>query len=287
MQSAFLVSDLHGDYLKYKKLIDYIRINTPKVVFIAGDILPSGIMKFTSHDLKHKDFINGFLLRRFRDLKDDLGDNYPKVYLILGNDDARIEEAALVDASINTVWEYVNLHRRTFLNYKVFGYCYVPPSPFQLKDWEKYDVSRYVDPGCVSPEEGLRTMPVRKLAIRHETIKEDLEDLVRDQELDNAIILFHSPPYQTNLDRGDLDGKKIDHVPLDVHLGSIAIKRFIEDRQPYITLHGHIHESTRLTGKWYDKIGRTYCFNAAHDGPELSIVIFDLVDPSDSERILI
>jgi len=30
----------------------------------------------------------------------------------------------------------------------------VPPTPFLLKDWEKYDVSAYVDPGCVSPEEG-------------------------------------------------------------------------------------------------------------------------------------
>lgn len=287
MKAAILVSDLHGDHQKYKKLIDHIYENKPTVVFIAGDLLPGGITKFTSLDLKHQDFINGYLLKIFNNLKEEMGTDYPKVYLIMGNDDAKIEEAAIVDASINTVWEYINLHRRLFSGYRIYGYCYVPPSPFQLKDWEKYDVSRYVDPGCVSPEEGLRTMPVRKLAIRQETIKDDLVDLVDDKHMENTIILFHSPPYKTNLDRADLDGRMIDHVPLDVHLGSIAIKRFIEEKQPYITMHGHIHESTRLTGKWYDKIGRTICFNAAHDGPELSIISFDLDNPFDADRILI
>jgi len=33
-------------------------------------------------------------------------------------------------------------------------------------------------------------------------------------------------------------------------VGSIAVRRFIEERQPLLTLHGHIHESARLTGDW-------------------------------------
>jgi len=52
---------------------------------------------------------------------------------------------------------------------------------------------------------------------------------------------------------------------LDVHIGSIAIKRFIEDRQPYITLHGHVHESTALTANWKEYIGKTLAMNAAHN----------------------
>jgi Icc-related predicted phosphoesterase len=67
----------------------------------------------------------------------------------------------------------------------------------------------------------------------------------------------------------------IDHVPLDCYLGSIAVRRFIEVRQPLLTLHGHVHESARLSGSWRDRIGRTYCFSAAHDGPELALVRFD------------
>ncbi len=44
--------------------------------------------------------------------------------------------------------------------------------------------------------------------------------------------------------------RMVDHVPLDVHVGSIAIRRFIEARQPLAALHGHVHESARLTGAW-------------------------------------
>jgi Icc-related predicted phosphoesterase len=72
-----------------------------------------------------------------------------------------------------------------------------------------------------------------------------------------------------------------------VHVGSIAIKSFIEERQPLIILHGHIHESTRITGHWKELIGKTFAFNGSHDGPELAVVKFNPENPSDSKRILI
>ena len=100
-------------------------------------------------------------------------------------------------------------------------------------------------------------------------------------------MLFHSPPYQTLLDRAALDGKMIDHVPLDLHVGSIAIKRFIEERQPLITLHGHIHESSRLTGHWHEFIGSTLSVNGAWDGPELSLVSFDPLEPKTISRRIV
>jgi Icc-related predicted phosphoesterase len=99
-------------------------------------------------------------------------------------------------------------------------------------------------------------------------------------------MLFHSPPYQTNLDRAALDGVKIDHVPLDVYVGSIAIKRFIEERKPMITLHGHVHESARITGFWSEKIGRTFAFNAATDQKGLSIIKLPLNNPAAADRII-
>jgi Icc-related predicted phosphoesterase len=80
---------------------------------------------------------------------------------------------------------------------------------------------------------------------------------------------------------------KIDHVPLDVHVGSIAIRRFIEDQQPMITLHGHVHESARITGSWSEKIGRSYAFNAATDQKGLSIIKIPLDHPAFAERIII
>jgi Icc-related predicted phosphoesterase len=67
----------------------------------------------------------------------------------------------------------------------------------------------------------------------------------------------------------------------------MAIKRFIEDRQPLLTLHGHIHESAGLTGSWRQGIGRTHAFTAAHDGPELALVRFDLENLESASRELI
>ena len=69
--------------------------------------------------------------------------------------------------------------------------------------------------------------------------------------------------------------------------GSIAIKRFIEARQPRITLHGHVHESPRLTKTWKQRLGRTWAFTAAHDGPELALVRFDPTAPAEATRELI
>jgi Icc-related predicted phosphoesterase len=169
----------------------------------------------------------------------------------------------------------------------VYGYACVPPTPFQLKDWERYDVSRFVDPGCYPPEEGWRTVPVSESELRSSTIQEDLEKLAGGDDLRLGIFLMHAPPYDTHLDRAALDGKSVDHVPIDVHVGSIAIRRFIEARQPLLTLHGHVHESARLTGSWRERIGRTWAISAAHDGPELALVRFDPENPGGAVRELL
>ena len=94
----------------------------------------------------------------------------------------------------------------------------------------------------------------------------------------------HSPPYGSILDRAALDGQFVDHVPLDVHMGSIAIQRFIAERQPHVTLHGHVHESATLTGHWKQQFGRTWSFNAAHDGEALAPIRFHLNDPARARR---
>jgi Icc-related predicted phosphoesterase len=119
------------------------------------------------------------------------------------------------------------------------------------------------------------------------TIAGDLEKLVPEGDLSSSIFLFHSPPYRTSLDRAALDGRQIDHVPVDVNVGSIAIERFIRSRQPLITLHGHVHESASITGSWRDRIGRTHLFSAAHRGTELSLVRFMPEEPDLAERELI
>ena len=287
MKLCYFVSDLHGKIQRYKKLFDRILIDKPEIVFVGGDLLPSPFDKTWQQESAHLDFIGGFLRQNLSELKYELGSQYPDFMFIMGNDDPKFQESSLLALAATDLCEYVHNRQVRIGNYIFYGYNYVPPSPFQLKDWEKYDVSRYVDPGCVSPEEGVRSVPISEFEARYSTIADDLSELVDSSDLSRAVFLFHAPPYRTNLDRAALDGKFIDSVPLDVNVGSIAIRNFIEQKQPYLTLHGHVHESYALTGKWADRMGYTHMFSSAYDGEELMLVKFDLDDLSSAEALFI
>jgi Icc-related predicted phosphoesterase len=287
MMNCFFVSDLHGQIARYEKLFLAIQREKPKAVFIGGDLLPSGVAAATPQEFSTENFIREYLQPKFRRLRQNLEEAYPQVYIIFGNDDPRSLEKDLFAGEANQLWVYIHQRRTDWGGFPIYGYAYVPPTPFLLKDWERYDVSRFVDPGCISPEEGRRSIQVSTEEIKFATIWNDLNNLAGDSDLSKAIFLFHTPPYQSALDRAALDGKHIDHVPLDVHVGSIAVRRFIEARQPLITLHGHIHEAPRLTGIWKDKIGRTLTCTAAYDGPELALVRFDLLALEEASREII
>jgi Icc-related predicted phosphoesterase len=284
---CFFVSDLHGRVGRYRKLFDSIFKERPEAVFMGGDLLPMAWAPMESFDPLRQDFVNDFLAENLSCLRQELGPHYPRFFLIIGNDDSRFEEAAVLSVASSGLWEYIASRRVKFGEASVYGYPYVPPTPFFLKDWERYDVSRYVDPGCISPEEGVRSVPVSEREKKFSTISEDLERLAAGDDLAKAIFLFHAPPYRTKLDVSSGEGKMIDHVPFDIHLGSIAIRRFIEARQPLLTLHGHAHEAAGVSGSWRDRIGRTHCLSAAHDGPELALVRFDLNRLDDATRELI
>jgi Icc-related predicted phosphoesterase len=282
LKPCLFATDLHGHRDRYEKLFEAIGNKSPLAVFLGGDLLPS---PWRADPDEH--FVRDYLAVGFRRLREQLGDDYPQIFLILGNDDGKVEEEVFLDEAFGSLWSYAHGRRLALEDFTVYGYSFVPPTPFMLKDWEKYDVGGHIPPGCVPPEEGWRSVPVPEHLIRHSRILGDLEELAGKDSLGRAIFLFHTPPYDTNLDRAALDGKMVDHVPLDTHVGSVAVRRFIEKQQPFITLHGHIHESVRLTGSWRQRLGKTYLFGGAHDGPELALVSFDLDDPERAERQLL
>lgn len=280
------VTDLHGDEAKWARLFELMERGAPQAVLLGGDLLPSGWLQPPTSP-GHEDFLADFVAVRLRRMREAMGARYPHVLAILGNDDARSQELSVLAIAAEGLWTYAHDRRVAIGDFDVYGYSYVPPTPFLLKDWERYDVSRYVDPGCVSPEEGWRTIPVRAEVARTATIESDLERMTAGRDLSRAVMLFHAPPYGGVLDRAALDRVRVDHAPVDVHVGSIAIRRFIERRRPRVTLHGHVHEAYRLTCSWREKIGETWCLGAAHDGTELCVVRFDARDPEQATRNLL
>jgi len=272
-------SDLHGSQARYNKLFHEVEIQNPDAVLLGGDLLPHYRMA------DYEEFINQVIFNGILSCNRKNG-NKTAFFVILGNDDPRSAEEMLIDGHQKEILFYINQKKINYRGCNIYGYSFVPPTPFLMKDWEKYDVSRFADPGCVHPTEGFRTVEP-DYDTEYSTIADDIQKMILNDNLSNALFLFHSPPYQTSLDRAALDGKFVDYVPLDIHVGSIAIKRFIEEKSPLITLHGHIHESTSLTGKWMEKLGDTYMFNGATHTPELALIAIDTENPDLAKRILI
>ena len=280
--NCIFVSDLHGKTKRYEILFKVILKEKPDAVFLGGDLLPNQLL--LNSDMNK--FIDDKIFSNIKKVRKDANKDI-KFFIILGNDDPRMYEHFFESADKKGIINYV--HNKT-VNYEklyVSGYAYVPPTPFQLKDWERYDVSQYVDVGAISPEKGKRTVDVPADEIKYTTIAEDLEKLSKNSPTDKTIFLFHSPPYNSNLDIADLHGKMVDHAPMDIHVGSIAVQKFIEKKQPFLTLHGHVHESPRLTGNWKEKFGKTFSFSAAHDGPELALIRFGTDNLESATRELI
>ncbi|MFP4608290.1 MAG: metallophosphoesterase [Candidatus Aenigmatarchaeota archaeon] len=280
--NCIFTSDLHGDRKKYNALFKVIKEKGPDGVFLGGDLFPPALGG--KHDIES--FLKVFLREKLEDVNETLGGNV-EFFVIMGNDDPKKYQTILETMSESDLMNYIHMRTVKFGDLHVAGYSYIPPSPFRLKDWERYDVSRHVDVGAVSPEEGMRTAEMNEYDKKYQTIKKDLKEMVNISPPEKTIYLFHSPPYNTNLDRADLDDEMIDHAPLDVHVGSIAIKRFIEEKKPFITLHGHVHETVEMTGEWSERFHSTFSFTGVHKGPELCFIQFDTEEPENAERKLV
>jgi Icc-related predicted phosphoesterase len=80
-----------------------------------------------------------------------------------------------------------------------------------------------------------------------------------------AIFNLHVPPYDTGLDTANEINADLTLVyrggqPSPIPVGSTAVRQIIEEYQPLLALHGHIHESR---GEAY--IGRTLCINSGSE----------------------
>ena len=279
MNLCFFVSDLHGKLSRYEALFKRIKKEKPDFVFIGGDLLPHRSFK-TLNTTGEGNFFTDYLLPKLSKLRDKLDCNYPEIFLIPGNDDFKSDFPSAVEGENQSLWR--NIHNQCVVigKYRLYGYACVPPTPFRNKDWDRYDISKTLAPGCIAPQDGYHSVPPDHDPA-NDTIEQDIRKLVKDDDLEYGIFLFHSPPYGTSLDMALTGNAGFEHV------GSKAIREFIENRQPYLTLHGHIHESAEISGTWKQIIGRTPMLSAAHNGPELSLIKFVLHDVRSVVRILV
>ena len=116
--------------------------------------------------------------------------------------------------------------------------------------------SSYANP---TPWNSPRELDEEALYDRLKKLADQLEDRSR------AIFNLHVPPYDSRLDTGpdlkpDLTPRYSGGQPVTKPVGSKAVRQLIEEYQPLLALHGHIHESKGET-----RIGRTLAVNSGSE----------------------
>ena len=214
---------------------------------------------------------------------------------MMGNDDcaANMDVLEKEDSKLYTLIH--NKRVKLAGDFEIVGYGFVPITPFGIKDWEKFDLSN-------PPEHFLRKY-MNRLAngtnfkgyktsngnwvpfaftqemMLSDSIQKDLKGILFTTKPKKTVYVMHTPPYETNL---DLVGK-------NWHIGSMAVKMFIEERQPYLTLHGHIHETVAVSREFKHQTGNTLSMSSGNCNTkdDLALLVFDIYDPQNAKRVVI
>lgn len=274
-------SDLHGSRSHYEAAFRMAADMHVRAIVLGGDLAPMG------DPATQRGFFDSFLIPLFRERLADSG--APPLFYIFGNGDWRANETALEEARIPGL-HYIHGRVAPFLDGTwIAGQNCVPPTPILLKDWERWESV----PKASARPDGMRSAPDGSLhpftfagRERGEMLEEEMERLeaaVRGATgaaeaaavAPRALVcVFHGPPYGTALDQ----------IGGGVHVGSQSARRFLERMRPGLSLHGHIHESPSVSGRFADRLGGTVCVNPGQTPAAFHAVTFRMDDVAGTLR---
>jgi Icc-related predicted phosphoesterase len=268
-------SDLHGSAAHYDALEDLLRATTPDLLVLGGDLLPDGVADDpVGSQVAYVHHVFAPRIETYRD-----GNPGLRVACLVGNHEWQCAADALAEyhragvlvlLTPEAPWTYGGV---TFV-----GYPCTPPTPHTVKDFERLDL-----PGDEIPAFGGAVWDASRQSTRDAALAEHFERRPTIQaELAGIphvaapwILVAHAPPHDTKLDR-------LPAIPIPI--GSRAIRAFILERQPLVTLHGHIHEGPEVSGSVTDRLGATLCINPGQDRARLYAVTFGTDDPAGTLR---
>jgi Icc-related predicted phosphoesterase len=272
---AFLfVTDLHGNRRKYERMLALAKELGAFLVINGGDMFPHGRM----HDEQAR-FVREFLDPHFARFQAagirHLG--------LLANDDLRAHDP-LFEATCGKYPLVENLAGRRISvgSHEFIGMNLVTDFPFRLKDRARMDARDFTFPpqfggGILSLPGGWEGIPDWPAYARTlPTIEEELSRLPEPRDPEHAVYVLHGPPSGLGLDvcRGG------------AAVGSAATLKFLEKRQPLLSLHGHIHESPEESGVWKASVGRTVCIQPGQSAEGLTVVVGNLETMTFERRII-
>jgi len=250
----FFTSDLHGQGALYEQLLALTAAHRPRAILIGGDLTPHAAGEEGLQ--RQRVFLQGFLVEFARRLRE--ASPATDLMLLMGNDDWRANHDCL-EKHHGELWYVLHGRAARIDGRTVCGCSWVPITPFGLKDWERWEDGEEEVPvrleGWVSRDG--RIEPVRfDPAHRAPTIAEALDALAGLVPVPESVFVLHSPPA----------GTACDMTGSGAHVGSRAIRTFVERHQPPLVLSGHIHESPRVSSSYRDLIGRTIVVNPGQFG---------------------
>ncbi len=268
-------SDLHGDAALYDRLEDLLRAEAPDLLILGGDLLPDG--ERTDPQAPQLAWLERGLLPRIRRWR-DAGPPLTVACLPGNHEGAGARDALRRHHDAGRLLLLDHEHPQTVGRWTLLGYSDTPATPHWLKDLERLDL-----PGDPLPpfpgvawDDGEQTTREVDLERHFRGRPSIAEELSRAPHVpDPWLLVAHAPPFDTKLDR-------LAKIPEPI--GSRAVRRFIEQRQPAIALHGHVHESPQVTGVYAERLGRTLCINPGQDHVRLHAVVFDADDPERTLR---
>jgi Icc-related predicted phosphoesterase len=301
---CYMCSDLHAANRAYRKLLNAVKMNVyeAQVVLIAGDLTGKAIVPIiaqgngryfasfldqdyhietaselqeverTISDIGYYPYVTDpeevaalqadpermhqlfrqQMIQRVREwvelAEERIGKSGVQFYMMPGNDDdlgvdAMIEQSSYV---VNPVGKVMQLDEQ----HEMISFDYANPTPWQTpREWSEDEY--------------------------YERIKASASWL---KNVRRAVFMIHVPPYDSGLDTApELDKDLRPRVTmgdvLRIPVGSTGVRRSLQELQPLVSVHGHVHEAPGQS-----KIGRTTCFNAGSEAGQgiLRGFVFDL-----------
>jgi uncharacterized protein len=268
-------SDLHGDPVLYEQLEELLRAETPDLLILGGDLLSDGD-PLDPLGTQVVDLERVFLprLAAWQAAAPTL-----TIACITGNHEWTCTRDALREHSDAGGVVLLEEQRPWELDGVTFvGYSTTPPTPHWVKDFERLDAARDPVPDFPGRVWDAARRAVRAVgAIEHfrgcPTISDELADIIVPHG--PWILVAHAPPFDSKLDQ-------LYKVPFPV--GSLALRRFIEQHRPICSLHGHVHESPALTGQYKTWLGETLSINPGQGTDRLQAVLFEAHRPAETLR---
>jgi len=242
------VTDLHGWAKGYQAVLSAALEHEVTTIINGGDMLPKGASIIKSQQIFIEEFLTSYI--------ECLGAHDIEYYGMFGNDDVKSVECYwknLLSAS-NNAHDMTESWQTIGVNFLIRGCSYVPDHPFGLKDWSTLDTANFVRPPqltklVLSKQYGFTEInDVNLFFDSRPTLAEILKQLAQElPSLSRAILVCHAPPAGTGLG----------NIAVETDVGSLAVRNWIDNYQPLLTLHGHVHESAEITGVHTANLGRT------------------------------